>query len=133
MLKIAMLLLLSQADAPENDPFDHNVPTLAIDDKVSSGEPSFAHISICVGSNDDGQPVLLLDRLCLNHEAAQVIQDEIKADLASDAKDRVELAKTKTLLAQEKGRSANFQFMSLMGIGFSILIGIAAYKAGSAR
>lgn len=68
------LLLISGNDQP--DPWDRNVPPLAVNDNKPTGEPSFLHVALAVGSDVDSRPILIVDRLCLNHEAAKIMSDE---------------------------------------------------------
>lgn len=50
----------------------------SVDDiKHPDGEPSYVGVAICVGSDLQGQPVTLLDRLCVNRAAAQQLRDNV--------------------------------------------------------
>lgn len=41
-------------------------------------QPSYAHIAVCVGSDVDGDPVTIVDRLCLNNAAARSVGDGLE-------------------------------------------------------
>lgn len=72
MWTIAALMLISTSPTAQ-DPFDQKNNPLAVDDKVSTGEPSFTDVAICIGSDKSGGQILLLDRICLNREAAEIL------------------------------------------------------------
>lgn len=48
-----------------------------VSDVAGSGEPSFVHVAICTGTDMDGGSVTMVNRLCLNGPAVDLIDGDM--------------------------------------------------------
>jgi hypothetical protein len=98
-MMLPILLLLAAAPVGRDfDPWDEHKNPLSVNDSEpkASSEPSFLGVAFCLGASQDAQPVLIMDRLCLNHAAADLLAGEIQSDrqqIKADAEIQRKLAK----------------------------------------
>lgn len=48
-----------------------------VNDIGGAHEPEFTSVAVCVGADLDGNPITLLDRLCLNRPAVEKVIDDM--------------------------------------------------------
>lgn len=123
MWTIAALMLISTSPTAQ-DPFDQKNNPLAVDDKVSTGEPSFTDVAICIGSDKSGGQILLLDRICLNREAAEILAANV-----SELQQEVDVSQAEVKANAEGWREAessrnNWEAFSSI---FSVVVLIIAF------
>lgn len=97
-----------------------------VNDIDGARDPSFVHVAICTGSSIDSEPVTLVDRLCLNGPAVEVINDNYSICIQENKAYVAEVAQ----LTKERDESEFYgKIISGAWVVMFIMFVIAARKA----
>lgn len=112
------------------DPWDVEPNPLVVNDVEPSGDPSFVSVAMCIGTDFDENPILLVDRLCLNREAANIVKAEMDAKTQDAAKWTAQAEKCEqSLESARKDAATGMALFVVMLIVAVAAVGLAIRKA----
>jgi hypothetical protein len=94
----------------------------SVNDVGGARDPEFTPIAICTGTDMDGRPVTILDRLCLNRPAVETVVGDMKICQQEAKMFRAEAAVERELGIDASMRGDWYQFAALTELFVIIMV-----------
>lgn len=97
----------------------------AVNDVKPSGEPSYDNVALCVGTDFQGHPITLVNRLCLNRPAAEQMADDFRICVQQQRAAERDSSLCSIQLDNQTERVEFYQMASaIAGIGLMLLLAL---------